>query len=353
MAAPDKRQRICPQCHKTVWEQVATCPDDGATLIVLSADPGERVGEVVDGKMTILGKLGQGGVGGVFKAWQHSIGRDVAIKLLRQEYSGNANLVRRFLLEAKAAQKLSHPNVVTLFDFGQADTGELYILMELLEGKTLGDLIEECGTVKADRAVMLIEQVCDGLQHAHDQGVIHRDMKPDNVFIVAGAGRSGEFVKVLDFGIAKLLHAGSAENLTRTGVVPGTPAYMSPEQATGEDVDARSDVYSVGLMLYEMLEGRRPFSGANARQIMLAHVDEDVPPFRQLVPRQLRDVVLRARATRPDDRPATMAALKTELHAACDSAGFHGFDRSELPTQIAMQSRPDLEQNEPTRRARR
>jgi len=336
------RERICPRCHKTLWEEVDRCPDDGATLIVLSAKPGERVGEVVDGKMTILGKLGQGGMGGVFKAWQHSIGRDIAVKLLRRELSNDARIVRRFLQEALAAQKLNHPHVVTLFDFGQSDTGELYMTMELLEGHDIGELLQSGGPMKPDRAVMLMEQVCDALHHAHENGVVHRDVKPDNVFVVSGVGRAGEFVKMLDFGIAKLTHADSVENLTRTGVVCGTPAYMSPEQALGETVDRRTDVYSMGVMLYELLEGKRPFDGASAHHVMVAHVDAQVPPFKRPVPRALQAAVHRALAKKREDRQESALALRDELRDACAGAGYHGFENSEMPTrQISQMSDAD------------
>ena len=317
-------ERICPRCQKTFSDDSALCPEDGAKLLVVCGDDDEsRIGQVIDGKLTILGTLGRGGMGGVYRALQHSMEREVAVKVLLPSYSRDTAGVRRFLQEARAASHLSHPNIITLFDFGQTEQRELYLVMELLKGRPLSSLLSSGAGLTPQRAVALIAQVCDALDHAHDHGVIHRDLKPDNIFVipVKGHGLFDEFVKVLDFGIAKMKSVPGAESITQSGVVCGTPAYMSPEQARGLEVDRRSDVYAIGIVLYELLAGAPPFGGDTPLEIMMAHLTDAPEPLRTRrvglnVPPALDDVLRRALAKSPDARPATAAELKRLLQAA-------------------------------------
>jgi serine/threonine protein kinase len=318
-------ERICVKCQESYFGDAERCPEDGGRLVVVGASQADRAGEVIDGKVTLLGLLGRGGMGAVYRALQHSMEREVAVKLLHKSFSDDATVVRRFLQEAKGASKLNHQNVITLFDFGQTEKGELYLMMELLEGRELGDLVEAEAPMDPQRAVGLICQVCDGLQHSHDFGLVHRDVKPDNIFVIAGSKRRGDFVKVLDFGIAKVKSADdtAASSLTKTGMVCGTPAYMSPEQAMGEEVDPRSDIYSVGVMLYEMLSGVRPFDGETPVKLLMSHVTEEPPTLREArpglqIPAALERVVMATLAKAPERRPPSASKLADLLMDALE-----------------------------------
>jgi len=279
------------------------------------------VGEIIDENFTLLGLLGKGGMGIVYRSLQHSMEREVALKLLHPSFSDDELAVSRFLREAKQASKLNHPNVITLFDFGQSEKAELYLVMELLQGDTLAHLIEKTGPMPAQRAVPMISQLCDALHYAHEMGVVHRDLKPDNIYVIKGAGQTGEFVKVLDFGLAKIRGGDAGQTLTKEGIVCGTPAYMSPEQAMSRLVDRRSDIYSIGIMFYELLAGVPPFSGSSPLELLMAHVHDEPVPIREAkpsveVPQSIDAVLMQALSKKPDNRPQTALELKESLQAA-------------------------------------
>jgi len=298
-----------------------TCPDDGGKLVVVGIEAEDRTGQIIDGKFTIEALLGAGGMGAVYRAFQHSMERQVAVKLLHRSFSSDSTIVRRFLGEAKAASRLNHPHIITLFDFGQTRNGELYLLMELLEGRPLSALLSETGAMPPKRMVQIITQVCDALEHAHKHDLVHRDLKPDNIFVIEGARRKGDFVKVLDFGIAKFKTVEGSSTITRTGVVCGTPAYMSPEQALGESVDCRSDVYAIGILMYEMLTGQLPFEAESPLKLLMDQVGKRPRAIHRLrndLPEELAHIVMRALEKSPDDRPRTAAALADLLNAAWD-----------------------------------
>ena len=307
-------ERICPACQQS-FDTGLFCPEDGARLLVAAQGRAARSGQIIDGKFTVLGMLGEGGRGQVYRVQQHSMDREVALKLLHKSASDSPDAITRFLREAKNASKLNHPNIITLFEFGQTPEGQLYLVMEVLEGKTLSQLMFTDQQFNAQRSVNILCQVCDALQHAHDMGVIHRDIKPDNVFVLKGAGQTGEFVKVLDYGIAKFQDLEESETVTKAGIICGTPAYMSPEQVTGKELDGRSDLYSLGIVLYEMLCGQLPFVEDSHVQQLMAQVQAEPKWLRETnpdveIPAALERLVMQLLSKSPDHRPESAAETK-------------------------------------------
>ena len=310
-------EMICPRCLETFQGGKRRCPHDSHTLLVINREQDARVGEVILDRLTLLGLEGSGGMGTVYRALQHSMGREVAVKVLKRSFSTDRALVKRFMREARSASRLAHPNIITVFDFGQTSRGELYLVMELLKGRSLRQISELEGALPTERVLSLIGQLCDALTSAHEMGVIHCDIKPDNVFVLSGAGQSGEFIKVIDFGLAKVVRPdGTISN--KDVRVDGTPAYMSPEQVMGQPVDRRTDIYSIGVLLYELLAGRLPFNKTQAARMLMAHVLEEPRPLREARqdperPEGVDEVVMRALSKKPDDRPADAFELKKLL----------------------------------------
>jgi eukaryotic-like serine/threonine-protein kinase len=314
------------------------CPKDGAPLVrerdLVDAEADPMVGRTLEGRYTILARLGAGSMGTVYRAKQHAMGREVAIKILRGDRAADDSAKARFMREARANSLLASPNTVTVFDFGQSESGEFYLAMELLEGESVGQRLTRDGKLSAAVAVDTARQALRSLGEAHAKGIIHRDLKPDNLFyarvIGGGSGeKTEEIVKVLDFGIAKMLRdddepIGVVE--TQAGTVFGTPRYMSPEQAQGKPLDARSDLYSLGVILYQMLTGRPPFTDNDAVVVMARHIkstpkrpNEANPEAN--VPKELEDVVMRTLAKEPSDRPPSAEALAGQLLAAIEAQG--------------------------------
>ncbi|HEY0253413.1 MAG TPA: serine/threonine-protein kinase, partial [Kofleriaceae bacterium] len=217
------------------------------------------VGKVIDGRYEIQQRVGEGGMGVVYNARQMSIDRVIALKMLNQQMQGDQQWVQRFYNEAKACSRLQHPNTIRMFDFGQTQDGRLFMTMEFLDGISLRDALQR-GPLAPQRVVKILIQCCASLAEAHSIGIIHRDIKPDNVFLLNMAG-SPDFVKLLDFSVAKLLEGDRMK--TQAGVVFGTPQYMSPEQGRGAPLDARSDLYALGVLAFEMLTGNVPFNDDN------------------------------------------------------------------------------------------
>jgi serine/threonine protein kinase len=241
------------------------------------------LGSVLDGRYRVDAVLGKGGMGRVYKGEHTGIGRAVAIKVLHPDLGRNKEAAARFQREALASGRLDHPNIVGVSDFGVMEDGSLYLVMEALEGEGLGARLEREKRIAWPDASDIMRQVLAGLRHAHDKGVVHRDIKPDNIFL---ANKDGErIVKILDFGIAKL-YAGSGDDpaMTRAGLTVGTPAYLSPEQAVGGEIKPASDLYSLSVVFYEALTGRAPFEDKDPLQIMTAHVSRDVPSFAEVAP---------------------------------------------------------------------
>ncbi len=273
---------------------------------------GRTLGNYVVGAL-----LGEGGMGAVYRAHHALLGRAAAVKVLLPSLSQNEEMVHRFFNEARAATLIRHPGIVEIYDFGYADDGCAYLVMELLEGQSLAARIAACGRLPVGDAVAIARQVASALGAAHDSGIVHRDLKPDNIFLVPDPDLpGGERIRLLDFGIAKLTSDGPLHR-THAGVVMGTPAYMAPEQALGTGlVDLRADLYALGCILFEMLTGRPPFSGGNVTEVIAAHLAAPPPDLAVLaphVPVALRNVVARLlskdREHRYPDCAATSAAL--------------------------------------------
>ncbi len=277
------------------------------TVLPISASDEEasNLNNSIDGRFQLLGLLGEGGMGKVYRAKQTSVGRDVAIKLLRTDMGKNEEVRERFLREAQLISGFNHPNIVRLVDFGETDEGRLYLAMEFVNGKTLGEVFKGL-MIQPQYVLEMARQVASALIEAHAQDVVHRDLKPDNIFITRIADGSIQF-KVLDFGVAKT----STSGLTATGTVYGTPNYMAPEQAQGLKVSAQTDLYAIGVMMYEMLTGRVPFAG-QPLQVMLMHVKEEPPYLLDLAPHlpdEVVEIVRSLMAKDPADRIASSIAL--------------------------------------------
>ncbi len=258
-------------------------------------------------------QIGQGGMGAVYLAEHARIGRRVAIKVLLPATSAQPDLVRRFFNEAKAAAEIRNPHIVDVIDFGELEEGTSYIIMEWLDGRSLADALAKDGRIAIPRAVHIARGIGRALAAAHERGIVHRDLKPDNIFLVRHDD-DADFVKVLDFGIAKLTLGGASDVQTVAGAIMGTPHYMSPEQCRGAVVDQRTDVYALGVILYEMLSGRRPFQGRNMAELFDAHMNQTPPSLRSLdpsIPPSVEQAIFQALAKDPDKRFARVDALIT------------------------------------------
>jgi hypothetical protein len=271
------------------------------------------------GRYRLKARIGQGGSSEVWLAWDDALRRDVALKILDRSVSSDSTAIARFEREAMAASGLQSPHTIRVFDFGASDDGVWFMAMEHLEGVDLATLVDEVGALPAPRAVAFLRQACQALTEAHDAGVIHRDVKPDNLF-VCRMGEEADFLKVLDFGIAKIEGAEEDATVTRAGWVHGTPAYMSPEVCNGARADARSDVYSLGAVLYFLLTGTPPFTAPTAAAVMVAHVNDvpDRPSTRVAVPPDVERVVMRALEKEPIDRFQSARDMDLALAACTD-----------------------------------
>lgn len=273
----------------------------------------ELVGQTVAQRYKIAGLLGRGGMGAVYLAEHTELHKQVALKVLHRYMSTNEEVVARFEREAVAAGRLAHPSIVAATDFGRLEDGSFYLALEYVDGMSLADELLECGAFEEKRAVSIAFQVNDALCTAHASGIVHRDLKPDNVLLVKMEDGS-ELVKVVDFGIAKVsLEEEEQEGLTRAGLVFGTPEYMSPEQAMGHTVDARSDLYGVGMLLYEMLSGSSPFRAQEVTEMLAKQITEPPPPLPDSISPRLRDLVMWLLRKDPDDRPDDAESLAEAL----------------------------------------
>ena len=273
--------KYCPTCFKRFSEDASVCPDDGTPLV--GSGETNLVGKVLDNRYTILDRVGGGGMGVVYRARQHVINRIVALKALRRDIVRDESAVKRFLTEARAIASLKSMHTVTLYDFGVSADGLLYYTMELLEGNTLTSLIAREAPLDYERTTRLIVQACASLAEAHKKGILHRDLKPDNLFVEVEDGR--EILRILDFGIAKLMDDKSMGTITQSGMICGTPMYLSPEQISGKPAVPASDLYSLALVYYETLAGSPPFKADTMLGLLRAHTQEKPPLLKERNPR--------------------------------------------------------------------
>ncbi len=323
----------CPNCQQTLEENARFCIACGLIFIgaatrgnnvaetaatVVKTDP--LLGRTLDAKYELLARLGQGGMGTVYRARRVHIGDEVAVKVLHQHYSIEADVVARFRREAQAAATLRHPNVVAIYDYSEMRGAAMaYIVMELVPGVPLGQLLKNGNRLPLERAVALMSHICAGVGAAHRRQIVHRDLKPDNIIVTPPSrDNETEAVKVVDFGIAKLRDLAATQALTQTGMIIGTPFYMSPEQCRGDELDARSDVYSLGVMFYEMIAGLRPFNAPTPTGVIAKHLTQAPPPLHATlkIPSAVEAVLMRALAKDPQARQADATALAFELENA-------------------------------------
>jgi serine/threonine protein kinase len=327
---------------------LAMAEGQAASKASSAVDP--LIGRSINDRFKITGLIARGGMGKVYRAEQAPLGRLCAVKILNPNYAGEQDpeFHKRFFLEASIASKLTHPNTVTIFDYGRTDDDIYYMAMELLEGVTLHRAIRESGRLLEDRVAHIARQICRALREAHALGVIHRDLKPANIFLV-NHGDESDFVKVLDFGLVKnVLDPKPEDQLTQTGLFMGSPKYMAPEQVRGDKVDHRTDVYSLGIMMYEMLTGKVPFDRPNSLNILMAQVNDDAPPMRVMnantdVGPVMEELVAHCLAKDPDARCGSMDEVLATLKRIGGRFGVTGtgeFRPSEYPAGMANNSGP-------------
>ncbi|MDQ3010117.1 MAG: protein kinase [Acidobacteriota bacterium] len=317
---------LCPNCQLQNPDTAHFCHRCGQSLVQppiaqsgdQPASSGSLVGRVIDGKYRIESLLAEGGIGSIYRARRLAIGDEVAVKTLQPDWASDAEMLERFRREAQTAARLKHPNVVTIHDFGRTADGQVYLVMELVEGRNLRELMRRREPLAADFIAEVLEQISAALDEAHRYGIVHRDLKPEN--IVLAESPTDWRVKVLDFGIAHWRNlAAGVTTLTQSGVVLGTPRYMSPEQCLGQEVDGRSDVYTLGVMLFEMLTGVPPFNSSTFDALIAQHINQKPPSLRMLNPDispAIEQVVMQALSKQRDERQSSAGALSRQLAAA-------------------------------------
>lgn len=320
------------------------------------------IGQKIAGQFEIVDRIGSGGMGAVYRALQPDMNRYVAVKILHPKYLSRKDLVSRFRREARAMSQLSHPNTARVFLYGQLEDQACYFVMEYLEGRNLAQVVRAEGPMDPRRAIDVMVQVCGALEEAHRIGIIHRDLKPENVFVTVQGGIE-DYPKVLDFGLAKVtekqMRPGSLI-LTGEGMVFGTPEFMSPEQAQGQPLDARSDIYSLGVILYELLTGKLPFEAKKPLEFIHLNVSSPPIPMSERAPDtefapELEAAVMRALAKKPEDRyPSASAfaeALKQAARGQIRTAALRAYvpPEPETPESDASPSAPEAASHGPSR----
>jgi len=352
-------ERRCPKCGSVYTDTGARfCPKDGSMLVEVQAKkpappappappasggtgvrtplpPGKGAAgldrasslsnQILDARYEVLKKLGEGGMSYVYLAREISSGETVAIKVLSPRLASDRSSVERLRREAGLAMRLDHPNVCKILRLGESEDGLIYLVMPFLKGELLSDREVRGGPMDIALSVRLLREMCAGLHHAHELQIIHRDLKPENVMLVPDDGSGSDRAVVMDFGLAKERRADPAiAKLTATGIILGTPEFMSPEQIRGKPLDARSDIYALGIVAFEMFTGKLPFQGRNAQEMMIARLRSQPTPIRQLrpdVPAPVEKALTRALQTSPDDRFTTALEFAEALTGASPSSG--------------------------------
>ncbi|HMW01292.1 MAG TPA: protein kinase [Acidobacteriota bacterium] len=326
----------CPICYKQFPDSIRVCPNDGVGLIspdsktidarsLAQQDP--LIGKCIADRFQILGKLGQGGMGAVYQAKHTKMNRMCAIKIMNAQIANDPEAMARFNREAQMSSQLNHPHAVTIYDFGEAEGGLVYLAMEYVEGETLSKVLAKRGPLPLDMVLNIARQAGSAIEAAHRMLIIHRDLKPDNIMLTKNNGQ--DWIKVLDFGIAKTTD--DQRHVTQTGMTIGTPAYMSPEQAAGDKLDARSDLYSFVLIVYEMLTGALPFRGENSQAIMVKRLTDPPMPLQVANPNvrvhpQIEAVIMQGLARVRDYRPPSVEQFVRNFEMAmAQSAGQQQF----------------------------
>ncbi len=349
----------CPVCATHYPDDVRFCPTDGQTLRA-DQPATDLIGQIVADRYHVLRKLGEGGMGQVYLAEHVKMGRQSAIKVMNPAMAHDGDAVSRFNREAANASRITHPNVCAIYDFGETPDGLIYLAMEFIGGESLTELLEREGPLPPQRAARIFVQVAAALQAAHDLDIVHRDLKPDNIMLMRG--RDGEdVVKVVDFGIAKAMSGAESQKVTRTGLVVGTPEFMSPEQLAGDPVDGRSDTYALGLVLFRMLTGRLPFEGSSIQETMIKRLT-DAPATLAAVrpdlvfPRGLQEALHTALARSPATRYQTVKKFASDVASLVGLNGVSQAGTAALPaTRDAAEQKTHLldpgRQAAPKRRA--
>lgn len=339
--ADDEVVHICKRCM-TARPAASTCRECGEPLVPIRSVQDSYLGEVVGGKYNLVEQIGSGGMGEVYLGVNEPLDQRVAVKFLSQKYSANEQIIMRFLNEARSYCRVNHPNAVTLLDYGQHDDGALYIITEYVEGISLTDAISEHGPLEPSKALSVTMQCCEVLSAAHDEGVIHRDLKPDNIMLMP-ASQDRYAVKVLDFGIAKIVDDERAA-LTKTGSVFGTPEFMSPEQAEGKTADPRSDLYALGILLFYTSTGRLPFEAESQFAVLEQQIHEAPPKASSVVddaevPEPIEGIIECCLEKSREERFESADQLYEALSAACERIG--AGERESAPTMAERAGRDD------------
>jgi serine/threonine protein kinase len=306
----------CHTCGTEYPADVRFCPNDGSVLWQMEGHANELVGRIIDERYYLERKVGQGGMGEVYLGEHVRTRRRCAVKIINRSLARDSDALNRFIREATNAGRISHPHVAAIYDFGETDDGLLYLAMEYVDGPALSNVLENEGSLSPARAVEIARQVADGVAAAHELGIVHRDLKPSNIML-ARDRRGRDVVKVVDFGIARAV-GDDEQRLTRTGLVIGTPEYMSPEHLIGDPVEARSDIYSLGCVLYQMLTGEHAFGGS-AAHVITRRLTEPPPRPREknpAIPKPLDDLIVTALGRTPAERFLTMDAMREALLSA-------------------------------------
>lgn len=316
--------KTCPECRRAYDDKKSFCVYDGQSLVD-SETVDLLVERVIDNKYSIDYRLAEGGTSAIYHGTHLQLKLPVAIKVMRQQLADDPSAIERFRREAYAAMKVRHPNAVAVLDFGITDDRLVYVVMELLVGQLLADRMRVRGTLPVEEANLIVQQIAAALCVAHARGIVHRDLKPENIFLQMEDGR--EVVKVLDFGIARVQELSFTEDgeLTRSGTVMGTPHYISPEQASGQVVDARSDIYSLGILLYQMVTGQLPFDGPSTLIVLLKQLNEKPVAPIQLNPKlsqHLSNLIMAALEKDPRSRPQTVESFARQLASIVEEEGF-------------------------------